>query len=127
MNQEKKEENPTLEESFTTDSESDSEYDEELESTDTDSDCGLDGVMCDFNTPFRLIIGEEAQAQSLDGIAYGLDESGSYFVISKDGDTIAGLLVHCLIERNIKEGILLPIVPNLKQGAHETAEQKDAK
>lgn len=110
-------------ESETSDSESDSENSDLFEGTDdSGTDCELDGVIGYSNATFRFIFDEEAQAQSLDGIAYGIDENGSYFVIGKDGDTVSGLLVHCLIERNIKEGILLPIT---KLGASTTAVATD--
>lgn len=119
----KVDENITPEESFTSDSESDSESEEESGNMDSDSDCDLHGVVGDSDAPFRFIFGEEAQKQSLDGIAYGL-EKGKYFVIGKDGDTLTGLLVHCLIERNIKAGILSPIVSIPKPGAQDS-KQKD--
>ncbi|KAG4070005.1 hypothetical protein HA402_013665 [Bradysia odoriphaga] len=107
---------PTPDESTTSDSESDSESSDLAEDTsDTDREV-------DDNEPFRFILGDEAQARSLDGIAYGIDKTGQYFVICKDGDRVSGLLVHALIERNVEDGILLPIsIPTTKA----TGDSKD--
>lgn len=85
----------------------------------------MDGVIGDSNTPFRFIFGEEAGARSLDGIAYGRDENGKYFLIAEDGDTISGLLVHALIKRNIEDGALPSIGAFTKTIADKITEQKD--
>lgn len=104
----------------TSDSESDSESsDMDEDSSDTDE---IDGVVGEDNAPFRFIFDEEARARSLDGLAYGIDKNGHYFVICEDGDTVRGLLVHTLIERNVEDGILLPIS---KPGAKSAADTKE--
>lgn len=98
---------------------------EESSTMDSDNEC--DGVLDDCSIPFRFIFGEEAQKNSLDGIAYGLRENGLYFVIGKDGSEYTGLLVDALIRRNIKSGILSPIASISKSKGTEATQQKDEK
>lgn len=102
-----------------TEIDSDSESEKELKNSDDkgDGELDLDGVGGD--RPFRFICGGEAQAL-LDGIAYGLDENGQYFLIDKDGDFVSGLLVDAIIRRYIKAGTLLPIASITKPGARKT-------
>lgn len=59
----------------------------------SDSDCELHLVVFDSCTQFHFIFGEEAQARSLDGIPYGREDNGQYFVIGtgSDRDTHGGL------------------------------------
>lgn len=120
-------ENPTLEEypegeeSFTTDAESETEV--EFDSDDS-SDTEIHGVI--GNRPFRFII-EEAARSKLDGIAYGLHEDGQYFLIDKDEAMIRGLIVHCLIERLIEDGILKAITPIRKANESEMLTQEEQK
>lgn len=128
----KQEKDDWIIESCTSDSESDSmtsdeDLADELEDSDSDSNPDLpsDGVIGDAKLPFRFIFDEEAQSRSLDGMAYGIGEDGKYFVVAKDGDFVSGMLVHALIERNIKDGVLGPIASlggpsEAKMGAEST-------
>lgn len=123
MNKQEENEKPLLDESMTSDSESDSDSSDSSDGT-IETDCEADGIVGDENAPFRFIFGEEAQSRSLDGIAYGIDKDGHYFVICKDGDTVDGLLVHALIESNVKDGILLPIIkPEAKTNPDSVGEK----